>query len=167
MQPVEMVDTPGPIGSTEDAATELEKVKQELESTRDQMLRALADFDNYRRRIEREADSIGRAGKRELIVGLIEVSDAFDQAYQMSGDDRMALEGLQVIHRQLLRLLEAHEVVPFDSVGDVFDPEWHEAINTTNAEAVGAEPGQITLEFQKGYRWGDKLLRPARVQVAQ
>ena len=142
-------------------------MERELEATRDQLLRTLADFDNYRRRIEREADSIGQAGKRDLILGLLEVMDSFDQAYALASGDSMAIEGLQAIHRQLLNLLETHEVTPFDSLGEQFDPEQHEALSTVSAQEAGLEAGTIVQEVQKGYRWGDKLIRPARVQVAQ
>lgn len=164
MEPVEQSAPPEPAGA---ALTEGEQLKLELEATRDQLLRALADFDNYRRRIEREADSIGLAGKRDLILGLLDVMDSFDQAYALAADDSISVEGLQAIHRQLLNLLESHEVTPFSSVGERFDPEWHEALGTVKAEESGVDAGTIVQEFQKGYRWGDKLIRPARVQVAK
>jgi molecular chaperone GrpE len=167
MEPVESAEQPEPSVPTDEAVAELAQLEQELEATRDQLLRTLADFDNYRRRIEREADSIGRAGKRDLILGLLDVMDSFDQAYALSPVDLLAVEGLQAIHRQLLNLLESHDVRPFDSLGEPFDPELHEAITTVSAEETGVESGTIVQEFQKGYRWGNKLLRPARVQVAQ
>jgi molecular chaperone GrpE len=167
MKPVESAEQPEPVAPPDGWQAELQRLEHELEATRDQLLRVLADFDNYRRRIEREADSIGLAGKRDLILGLIHVMDSFDQAYSFSSDNTAALDGLRVIHRQLLGLLEAHDVRPFDSLGVSFDPEWHEAIHTVNAEEAGIEPGTIVQEFQKGYRWSEKLLRPARVQVAQ
>lgn len=164
---VEPVEASGSSESQGEPLSELERLESELEATRDQLLRALADFDNYRRRIEREADSIGQAGKRDLILGLLDVMDSFDQAYALATDDSISLEGLQAIHRQLLNLLESHDVTPFDSLGERFDPEWHEAVGIVDAKEAGAEAGTIVEEFQKGYRWGDKLIRPARVRVAQ
>jgi len=164
---MEPVEQSAPPESTGEALTELQQLELELEATRDQLLRALADFDNYRRRIEREANSIGLAGKRDLILGLLDVMDSFDQAYTLAADDSISVEGLQAIHRQLLNLLESHEVTPFSSLGERFDPEWHEALGTVQAEESGVDAGTIVQEFQKGYRWGNNLIRPARVQVAQ
>jgi len=164
LQPSAQPESSPPAGG---ALTELRQLEQELEATRDQLLRTLADFDNYRRRIEREADSIGQAGKRDLILGLLDVMDSFDQASTLAADDSAIVDGFSAIRRQLLNLLESHEVFPFDSLGQPFDPGWHEALSTVSAQEAGAPSGTIVQEFQKGYRWGDKLIRPARVQVAQ
>ncbi|MCS6806429.1 MAG: nucleotide exchange factor GrpE [Acidobacteriota bacterium] len=160
-----------PSAATDEAPSEplseLARLEQELEATRDQLLRTLADFDNYRRRMEREMDSRGHLGKREVIIGLLNVMDSFDQAAAWACADQQVAQGIQAIHRQLLALLESHGVRPFDSVGQLFDPAWHEAVGRLDAREAGVEPGVIVKEFQKGYRWHDKLLRPARVQVAQ
>ena len=81
-------------------------------------LRALADFDNYRRRVERESEHIARSGKREIILSLLEVLDGFDRAFQHAEKNQSALwEGVQAIHRQLLAVLQAQGIAPFDSVG--------------------------------------------------
>ncbi|MBI3949492.1 MAG: nucleotide exchange factor GrpE [Acidobacteria bacterium] len=159
-QPEASTSAPAPLA-------ELEQLEQELEATRDQLLRTLADFDNYRRRIEREAHSIGQSGKRDLLLGVLDVMDSFDQAFALSPDEAAAVEGFRAIRRQLLNLLESHGVTPFESSGKPFDPEWHEAIGTVSAEEIGVTAGTIVQEFQKGYSWGGKLLRPARVQVAK
>lgn len=158
---LEASDTPEPTPS------ELEQLEQELEATRDQLLRTLADFENYRRRIEKEAESIGQAGKRDLLLGLLDVMDSFDQASHLTAEEAEASQGLQAIHRQLLNLLESHGVKPFHSLGEKFDPQLHEAVDTVEAEEVGVEPGTIVQEYQKGYRWDGRVLRPARVQVAR
>jgi molecular chaperone GrpE len=73
-------------------------------------------------------------------------------------------EGLQLLHRQLLGLLEAHGVSPLKSLGETFDPALHDAIGSVRSGEV--EPGTVTEELQRGYRWGDEVLRPARVRVA-
>ncbi len=74
-------------------------------------------------------------------------------------------QGLQALHRQLLGLLEAQGVTPLQSVGETFNPELHEAIGSVESEEV--EPGAVVEEVQRGYRWGDEVLRPARVRVAR
>ena len=72
---------------------------------------------------------------------------------------------MQAIHRQLLSMIEAQGVTPFETIGERFDPELHEAIGSDQAEKH--DPGTVTEEVRRGYRWRDELLRPARVRVAQ
>jgi molecular chaperone GrpE len=74
-------------------------------------------------------------------------------------------EGLQALHRKLLGLLEAQGVTPFESLGETFDPELHEAVGTVETDEY--EPGRVADEVQRGYRWNDEVLRPARVRVAK
>jgi molecular chaperone GrpE len=129
-------------------------------------LRALADYDNYRRRIERERATAARSGKRELILQLLEVLDGFDRALLHVGNAPSSVsEGLQLLQRKLLSVLEAQGVTPLQSLGETFNPEVHDAIGTVKSDDV--EPGAVADEVQRGYRWGDDLLRPARVRVAQ
>ena len=129
-------------------------------------LRALADFDNYRRRVEREQTRAARSGKREVLVSLLEVLDGFDRAVrQICNEPSSVSEGLQAIHRKLLNLLEAQGVTPFQSLNKIFNPELHEAIGSVQSDQH--ESGTVIDEVQRGYRWGDEVLRPARVRVAQ
>ncbi len=74
-------------------------------------------------------------------------------------------QGVQAIHRNLLGVLERHGVTRFDSVGEPFDPRFHDAIGTVDSDEV--ESGTVAEELQRGYRWEDEVLRPARVRVAQ
>ncbi|MFY9554940.1 MAG: nucleotide exchange factor GrpE [Blastocatellia bacterium] len=149
-----------------DETAEIERLKESLREEHDMYLRALADFENYRRRVERERGSAARAGKRELIISLLPVLDSFDRALQHIGDKPSPMyEGFLAIHRKLMSLLEAQGVTPFDSVGETFDPELHEAIGSVQSDEY--EPGVVVDEVQRGYRWGDELLRPARVRVAE
>jgi molecular chaperone GrpE len=130
-------------------------------------MRALADFDNYRRRVERERTSAAQSGKREIILSMIEALDGFDRALQQMGNDAdsSVVEGLQAIRRRLQAVLEAQGVTPFSSLGEVFNPELHEAIGSVKTDA--SAPGVVVDEAQRGYRWGETVLRPARVRVAQ
>jgi molecular chaperone GrpE len=146
--------------------SEIERLKEEVRREHDMYLRALADYDNYRRRIERERATAARSGKREMILQLLEVLDGFDRALQHVDDAPSSVsEGLQLLHRKLLSLLEAQGVTPLQSLGETFNPELHDAIGTVKSEDV--EPGTVAEEMQRGYRWGDDMLRPARVRVAQ
>ena len=146
--------------------SEAERLKEEVHREHEMYLRALADFDNYRRRIERERGETARSGKREIILALLEVLDGFDRAVQQTSEAPSSLsEGVQILHRKLLSLLEAQGVTPFKSVGQAFRPELHEAIGSVQSNKV--ESGTVVDEVQQGYRWGDEVLRPARVRVAQ
>jgi molecular chaperone GrpE len=145
---------------------EVERLKEELRHEHDALLRALADFDNYRRRIERDRASAARSGKRDVILSLLEVLDGFDRALNHIDDAPSSVaQGVQAIHRNLLGVLERHGVTRFDSLGEPFDPRFHDAIGTVNSDEV--ESGTVADELQRGYRWGDEVLRPARVRVAQ
>jgi molecular chaperone GrpE len=149
-----------------DGPSEVERLKEEVCREHDMYLRALADYDNYRRRIERERATAARSGKREIILQLLEVLDDFDRALQHLGEAPASVaDGVQALHRKLLGLLEAQGVTPLQSLGETFNPELHDAIGTVKSEDV--EPGTVAEEMQRGYRWGDDLLRPARVRVAQ
>jgi len=151
---------------TGDEPSEVERLKEELRREHDLYLRALADYDNYRRRIERERTTAARSGKRDIILQLLEVLDGFDRALQHLDDAPSSVsEGLQLLQRKLLGLLEAQGVTPLQSLGETFNPELHDAIGTVKSEDV--EPGAVADEVQRGYRWGDDLLRPARVRVAK
>jgi molecular chaperone GrpE len=150
----------------DDSPSEIERLKEELRREHDMYLRALADYDNYRRRIERDRSAAARSGKRELILQLLDVLDGFDRARQHLGDaPESVAEGLQLLQRKLLGLLEAQGVTPLQSLGETFNPELHDAIGTVKSEDI--EPGTVAEEMQRGYRWGDDVLRPARVRVAQ
>jgi molecular chaperone GrpE len=149
-----------------DEPSEVERLKEELRREHDLYLRALADYDNYRRRVERDRSAAARSGKRELILQLLDVLDGFDRALQHLDDAPSSVsEGLQLLQRKLLGLLEAQGVTPLQSLGETFNPELHDAIGTVQSD--DAEPGTVAEEMQRGYRWGDDLLRPARVRVAQ
>ena len=148
------------------AQAEIERLKQELSRERDLRLRALADFDNYRKRVQRERDSAAQAGKRQLVLALLDVMDDFDRALAYANTaPESILTGARVIHQRLTDLLQAQGVVPYTSAGQLFDPALHEAVDVTSTDQ--AAPGVVLNELSHGYRWGDEVLRPARVRVAQ
>jgi molecular chaperone GrpE len=145
---------------------EFERLKAGLTREHELYLRTLADFDNYRRRVERERASSAHAGKRDLVLPLLEVMDDFDRALEHLGDaPEWASSGFDAIYRRLNSILQSHGIMPYESLGDRFDPVRHEAIDLTKNQ--GVEPGIVVAELNRGYRWGDEVLRPARVRVAQ
>jgi molecular chaperone GrpE len=144
---------------------EIKQLKEQVRKEHELYLRALADFDNYHRRIERERDNIASSGKREIILGLLEVLDSFELALQHAEAAPSSLtEGIRAIYRRFLALLEHQEVKPIQSLGEAFDPRVHEAIDSSPSDQY--EPGTIIEEVQRGYRRRDEMLRPARVRVA-
>lgn len=144
---------------------EIEQLKEQVRQEHEMYLRALADFDNYRRRVERQRASAAFSGKREIILSLLDLVDSFELALQHIGDAPPPLaEGLKAIYRRLLTLLEEQGVTPIDSVGEPFNPHLHEAIDSVRSDKY--EPGTVVQEMQRGYRWGEDLLRPARVRVS-
>jgi molecular chaperone GrpE len=145
---------------------ENERLDQEYRREHEMYIRNLADFDNYRRRVERERAQAAQAGKRELILPLLEVMGELEQAVERANDDpQSAPAGLRAIHLRLSGLLAAQGVAAFDSIGKYFNPLLHEAVEAVESDQ--AEPGRVLEEISRGWRWGDELLRPARVRVAR
>lgn len=150
----------------EDPEAEIQRLKDELRARHDMYLRAVADCDNYRKRVERDQAKTIRNGRRDLILTLIEITDELERAFQHSGQSPEALEeGIQIVYRLLLTRMAAEGIVPFASEGEAFDPRYHEAVATEAKESCA--PGTVIEEIQKGYRWGDEVLRPAKVIVAR
>ena len=142
------------------------RLKEELRREHEIYLRNVADFDNYRRRVERERASVAQAGKREMVLSLLDVLDDFERALEHIDEAPDSVSaGLVAIHRRLAGLLEAQGVTPFESVGQRFDPALHEAVGSVESDEQ--ESGAVLDEVSRGYRWGEELLRPARVRVAR
>src|SRR5437870_2986939 len=119
---------------------EVEECREELRKQQERYARMLADFSNYRRRIEQESARKTHSGNRAIILSLLELLDDFDRALQHAGDAPPALrEGLHAIRRKLEGVLEGQGVTPFHSVGEVFDPAVHEAIGSVSSDQY--EPG--------------------------
>jgi molecular chaperone GrpE len=132
----------------------------------DAYLRLAADFDNYRKRVAREYAELTRRANERLLNELLPVLDDLERALEAAEEHEEAKleEGVQLVHRSLASLLERHGLTEIDTEG-AFDPHVHEALLAQPAE--GAEEGSVLQVLQKGYRLGDKVLRPARVIVAE
>jgi molecular chaperone GrpE len=150
----------------EEEQTEIERLKEELHREHEMYVRVLADFDNYRRRVERDRAKAAQAGKKDLLLSLLAVIDNFERAFEHLDEAPESIStGLRVIHKQMLGLLESEGITPFESKGERFDPTRHEAIGTVEDENL--EPGTVFDELQRGYLWGKELFRPARVRVVK
>lgn len=147
-------------------------LQRERDDLHDRLLRTTAEFDNYRKRIERERREWTDAAAADVIRELLPVLDDFERALSTpldagAGPAAVARyrDGVDLIRRQLTEVLRRHGVEPFDAVGRDFDPEWHEAVTTEPVD--GHRDGEITAELRRGYRIGQRLLRPAMVKVAK
>jgi molecular chaperone GrpE len=149
-----------------DWAGEIQRLKEELINERDRNLRTLADFKNYRRRIERDGSKLAEEGKRGILLPLLDIIDDMEKALQWASDEEQPfVKGVRIIHQKFLALLETHGVLPFVSVGTPFDHNLHEAVAMAKLE--GGEPGTVVDELRRGYLWNNELLRHAQVRVSE
>ena len=149
-----------------DLAAEIDRLQEQLRQERDKHLRTLADFTNYRRRTEGEGKKQADSGKREIMLPLLDVVDDLERSLERADKQKGTLsEGVRLIHRKLLALLDAQGVRPFESKGEMFTPERHDAVAVSKTRSV--KPGTIVAELRRGYLWHNELLRPAQVRVAE
>ena len=141
------------------------KIQKELEEKNDQLLRLAAEYDNFRKRSQREKESIYSDVKANVLGDLLPVIDNFERALDGSGDELESFrKGVDMIFNQLLEVMKKHGVESFGEVGDEFDPNFHSAVMHIESEDLGENV--IAQVFSKGYKVGDKVIRPATVQVA-
>jgi molecular chaperone GrpE len=149
-----------------DLAGEIERLHEDLQNERDRNLRTLADFANYRRRVEVDGTRLSDEGKRAIILPLLGIIDDMEKALQWASREKQPFaRGVNVIHHKLLALLEARGVLPFESIGTAFDHDRHEAIAIVEDDDCG--PGTVVDELRRGYLLHNKLLRHAQVRVTR
>jgi len=146
----------------------IDKLEKENVELSDRMLRTLAEFDNYRKRVAREKDDLLKYGAEKMALDMLLVADNFERALDQAKsaiDAAAVVKGIEMIFKQFLVTLEKFNIKSFDSIGQTFDPEKHEAM-AQQSHTEFAE-NTIMAEFQKGYYLNDKLIRHARVVVSQ
>ena len=134
----------------------------------DLLLRKTAEFDNYRKRVERERAALAAAAAADLLEELLPVVDNLERALDAQVDEGAAAayrDGVELIHRQMLDLLRKRGVTPIETAGEDFDPNLHQAI--AHEESVDHRAGEIVGEVRRGYMLGSRLLRAAMVRVAK
>lgn len=145
-------------------AAELGRLQQELEDLRDRSLRTLADYENYRKRVERERTESRRYAGFEVLRELLEVVDNLERAVAAPGSVDELKQGVELILKQLHDLLRRSGVRPVPAVGEPFDPNMHEAVSRDQDATV--DRPMVTAEHQPGFWMHERLLRPAVVSVA-
>ena len=145
-----------------------EEKPAEDEDLNTKYLRLAADFQNFRRRTEKEKSDIYAFANEKFAMGLLEVMDNFERAMEHAADssDPKLAEGMQLILKQLQGVLEKNNVEEIEALGKPFDPNYHNAVMTEAAEE-GTEPGTVTKVLQKGYMLNKKVIRPSMVAVSQ
>jgi molecular chaperone GrpE len=142
----------------------ISRLEEELEELRDRSIRTLADFENYRRRAERERDELRRYAAFEAMSDFLPVLDNLERALSAGGSADDVRVGVEMILRQMRDLLRQRGVAPVEALGEPFDPTLHEAV--ARDEDPDVDVPTVIEEMQRGYRMHDRLLRPALVKVA-
>ena len=169
--PEDVIDT-----NTGDAADSLDSLRAQRDEYYDLLLRKTAEFDNYRKRVERDRRELSEFASADVLKSILPLVDDLERALaaapaaeEAAGKDPRAAiaayrAGVELIHKQLLDVLKKKGVTPIDSVGQDFDPHIHQAV--TQEVSADHREGEVMQEMARGYKLGDRLLRPAMVKVA-
>ncbi len=164
-------DEKDPSGAAADLAAQVAVLTAERDSLaaekaelNDRLVRRQADFENFRRRAERDRSDFVQFAGMDFARDLLPVLDSFERALQVECADASYTKGIQLIYTRLFEALKKMGLEPMDTVGKTFDPNLHQAIE--RVESDQAEDQSILGEFQKGYNFKGRLLRPAMVKVA-
>jgi molecular chaperone GrpE len=146
---------------------DVSQLRRERDEYYDRLLRKAAEFDNYRKRVERDRRDQHQWAAAEVLTDLLAVIDDLERALKAEAPPEAEpyRAGFELIHRQLADLLRKRGASPIDAVGVDFDPHVHQAV--AYEETPGAREGEVVAELRKGYKLGDRLLRPAFVKVAK
>jgi molecular chaperone GrpE len=153
--------------AAQDADAPLRELQREKEALQDRLLRTAAEFDNYRKRVERERRELSEYATSDVLLELLPIVDNFERALQApaAGEAEAFRKGVELIHRQMLDLLRKRNVTPIESLGADFDPRLHQAV--VHEPSDEHREGEVMQELQRGYMLGERLLRPAMVKVAK
>jgi len=155
-------------GETATAGDDQAKAVDEREQLRDRLLRTTAEFDNFRKRVDRDRREMADRAAESLLLDLLPVVDDLERALavEATGEGAEAYRrGVELIHKQLTELLARRGVKVLDALGADFDPRLHQAVASEQAD--GHRDGEVVAVLRTGYLLNDRLLRPAMVKVAQ
>jgi molecular chaperone GrpE len=152
-------------GQSSTPETELQRLKAERDALLDRLARAQAEFENARRRAGKEQQEFRDYAVADAIKSLLPVVDSLERALEVKSDAAELRSGVDLIYKQLQAALAKLSVHPIVSKGEVFDPRYHEAIEMV--DTTEAPDHHVIEELQRGYKFKDRLLRPAMVKVAR
>lgn len=144
-----------------------DKKDEKIEELTDKVARQMAEFDNFRKRTEREKSQMYEVGAKDIIEKILPVVDSFERGFAAAGEDKKEdpfVEGMDKVYKQLLSSLEEAGVKAIEAVGQPFDPEFHNAVMHIEDESLGENV--VAEEFQKGYMYRDSVVRHSMVKVA-
>jgi molecular chaperone GrpE len=144
---------------------EIEALRRERDELREQLLRKRAEFENYRKRVERDREHAGADAAAAILKGLVPTLDNLDRALESAQRNDPLWEGMDLTRRELLGFLESQGVEAHEPLGQPFDPEVHQALS--HEPSAGFADGTVVEVFRKGYSYKGRLLRPALVKVAK
>ena len=152
----------------DDMEQRLEAATREAAENYDRLLRVSADFENYKKRSAREMQNFRKYANQDLVKDLLPILDNLELALKSASEEDKAtnalLEGIELIRKEILRVLEKHDVKQIDALGRPFDPSFHEAV--MREETDDHPENTVITELQKGYLMHDRLIRPSMVAVA-
>ena len=143
----------------------IESLRHERDELAEQLLRRRADFENFRRRVDRDRHTAAQEALAALFRELVGTIDNLERALSASGSEDELRKGVELTRRELVGLLESHGVLPIDPAGEQFDPVHQEAL--VHEPVPGLADGEVAEVFRKGFLFGERLLRPALVRVAK
>jgi molecular chaperone GrpE len=144
---------------------DVEKLNEEIESYKDKNIRLLAEFDNFKRRSIQERKNLTKFAGESLVKDLLPALDDFSRIIESIQEDSPIREGVILVKSKLEKTFEENGIISFESTGNDFDPELHEAL--MSQETDDSKEGIILNEFEKGYKYHDKILRHAKVVVSK
>ena len=144
---------------------QVEAMRRERDDLRDQVLRKRAEFENYRKRVERDREQAGTDATAAVLKAIVPTIDNLDRALEAKGAEATLRQGVELTRREFLALLERQGVAIEDPLGQPFDPQRHQALS--HEYVPGKPEGTVVEVFRKGYSYRDRLLRPALVKVAK
>ena len=143
---------------------ELDALRAELDAKNDLLARTAAEFDNYKKRTDREKSGVAEYAKAAVIKKLLPIIDNIDRASAADKESAEYIKGIELIIKQFNSIVETLEITEIGKAGDIFDPNFHEAVMHVEDENFGENV--IAEVLQKGYKLGDTVIRPAMVKVA-
>ncbi|MGQ0733009.1 MAG: nucleotide exchange factor GrpE [Acidobacteriota bacterium] len=163
----ETTEPPAPAAGDNATSADSSQLQRERDDLYDRLLRKTAEFDNFRKRIEKERREHAEWAAADVLADVLTVLDDFDRALaaEAPAEAQAYRTGVELIRRQLGEVLRKRGVTPIDAMGAEFDPHLHQAV--AYEETAGAREGEVIGELRKGYRLGERLLRPALVRVAK
>jgi molecular chaperone GrpE len=153
--------------SAEAASAAEAELRREKDAIQDRLLRTAAEFDNYRKRVDRDRRDQADAAKADAVEELLPIIDNLERALEapVGTDVEGYRKGVELVHQQMMDLLRRRGVKPIESVGADFDPRIHEAV--AHEASANHREGEVMEELRRGYMLGERLLRPAMVKVAK